>query len=63
MAKVSQSSVKYQHYPHQHRRCSQCTMFLAPDACTLVQGPISKHGYCIKFKAMDKSTEWYGKAK
>jgi hypothetical protein len=63
MAKASKSEAKYQHYPHQHRRCSQCIHFLPPSSCEKVRGDISKHGYCIWFKASDKSTEWYGKAK
>lgn len=53
--KLTKAQVRYQDYPHQHKRCSQCTMFRAPDDCTLVEGPISKHGYCVKYYAKHES--------
>jgi hypothetical protein len=58
--KSSKVEAEYQHYPHQHRRCSQCSYFQAPDGCEKVEGEISKHGYCKWFEA-SRSTRWYQK--
>lgn len=35
-------------------RCGNCTMFRNPNACTLVAGYISPHGYCDRFDAKEK---------
>ena len=60
--KSSKDEAKYQAYPHQHRRCSQCEHFIKPDACSKVEGEISKHGFCRWFEA-SRSTRWYEKDK
>lgn len=49
MSKVTKAAAHYQSFPHQHKRCSYCTMFRAPGECTKVQGEISRHGYCRFF--------------
>ena len=29
--------------------CAQCTLFLPPDDCKVVQGPVSETGTCVYF--------------
>ena len=44
--KKTKEQVRYQWEPHRGEQCATCSMFLKPDACTDVQGPISSHGWC-----------------
>lgn len=44
--KISKAKAFYQPYPKGTKRCSGCTMFVKPDACTLVMGDIAGHGWC-----------------
>jgi anaerobic selenocysteine-containing dehydrogenase len=32
-----------------NQSCGQCTFFVVPDGCKIVQGPISETGTCIYF--------------
>ena len=45
-AKVSQTVVHYQATPKGSQRCDNCKFFEPPNACKLVQGPISPSGWC-----------------
>lgn len=45
-AKVSPSSVGYQTSPKGTQRCDGCNLFITPNACKLVSGPISPSGWC-----------------
>ena len=49
--KITKTEARYQPYPKGTLRCSGCTMFVKPDACTLVQGDIQPFGYCIHHEA------------
>jgi hypothetical protein len=45
-AKMSQASVAYQDTPKGDQKCSNCSLFQAPKACTLIDGDISPEGWC-----------------
>jgi hypothetical protein len=44
--KVAKDVVKYQDSPNAGHQCSGCSNFVAPDACKVVLGKISPHGWC-----------------
>jgi hypothetical protein len=45
-AKMKQPSVAYQDTPKGDQKCSNCSLFQEPNACTLVDGNISPEGWC-----------------
>ena len=47
--KIAKSAVMYQDHPNGGHQCSMCVNFLPPDACKLVAGKISPHGWCGAF--------------
>jgi hypothetical protein len=47
--KVSQQAAAYQTGPKNGQRCTDCTLFIAPASCTLVEGTISPAGWCKFF--------------
>jgi len=46
-AKLAQAAVGYQLTPNNGKQCSGCALFLPPDACKSVEGPIAPTGWCI----------------
>jgi hypothetical protein len=46
VAKMNQKSVAYQDTPKDDQKCSNCSLFQEPNACTLVDGEISAEGWC-----------------
>jgi len=46
-AKVPNAAMKYQDHPEGDKQCDNCLQFVPPDACKIVEGPISPKGYCI----------------
>ncbi len=46
VAKMNQHSVEYQDTPKEDQKCSNCSLFQEPNACTLVDGEISPEGWC-----------------
>jgi High potential iron-sulfur protein len=46
VAKMSQKSVAYQDSPKDDQKCSNCSLFLEPNACTLIDGDVSPQGWC-----------------
>lgn len=46
MPKITKTEARYQDHPKATKRCAGCTMFREPQACTLVQGQISRNGWC-----------------
>ena len=44
--KVSKQMVQYQDSPKGGHQCSGCSNFTAPNACKVVAGTISPHGWC-----------------
>jgi hypothetical protein len=47
--KISKTAVAYQDHPDGAKRCDKCAQFQAPDACKMVEGPISPQGSCRIF--------------
>jgi hypothetical protein len=45
-AKLAQAAVRYQTTPNDGKQCSGCALFLPPDACKSVEGPIAPTGWC-----------------
>lgn len=45
-AKVSKASVRYQDSPKGGSECSNCKLFVPPNACKNVAGEISPKGWC-----------------
>ena len=46
-AQMSPSAVSYQASPKDGKKCSDCTLFVAPRACKTVSGDISPDG-CVE---------------
>lgn len=44
--KLTHEVAKYQDSPHGGQQCSTCVNFEAPNACKIVQSPISPTGWC-----------------
>lgn len=47
--KISKTAVAYQDHPDGDKRCDKCVQFQPPDACKMVEGPISPQGSCRIF--------------
>ena len=47
--KISQRAVAYQDHPEGDKRCDKCIQFQPPDGCKMVNGSISRSGYCRLF--------------
>jgi hypothetical protein len=44
--KMPKSAVSYRDSPKGSQSCSNCRLFIAPNACRSVEGPISPNGWC-----------------
>lgn len=53
--KVSQMDAKYQDQPKGQQRCEICLQFQPPNACRIVEGPISPKGWCQYFAAKENA--------
>jgi hypothetical protein len=53
--KISKKAVAYQDHPEGDRRCDKCAQFQPPDACKVVEGPISPQGSCRIFVPIRQS--------
>ena len=47
--KISKVAVNYQDHADGDKRCDKCVQFQPPDACKVVDGPISPRGSCRIF--------------
>jgi hypothetical protein len=47
--KISKVAVNYQDRPDGDKRCDRCIQFQPPDACKIVEGPVSPQGSCRIF--------------
>lgn len=47
--KFSQKMAKYQPTPHGAQRCDNCSQFVPPTDCKVVDGPISPAGWCMLY--------------
>lgn len=45
-AKLSKAAAAYQDKPQGEQNCANCSLFLAPAACGVVEGTISASGWC-----------------
>ncbi len=43
---MAQKDAGYQQMPKGDQSCSNCSLFVAPDACSLVDGTINPQGWC-----------------
>ena len=53
--KISKVAVNYQDHPDGDKRCDKCVQFQPPDACKMVEGPISPRGACRIFMSIRQS--------
>lgn len=53
--KFSHKKAQYQYQPRNGDKCSVCRFFQPPNACSIVQSPISPDGWCEFFAAKPKS--------
>ena len=53
--KTSKKAVAYQDHPDGDKRCDKCMQFQPPDACKMVEGPISPEGSCRIFAPVRQS--------
>ena len=53
--KISKKAVAYQDHPDGEKECAKCAQFQPPDACKLVDGPISPQGSCRIFVPVRQS--------
>jgi hypothetical protein len=44
--KMPQAAVGYQPTPNGSNSCANCRIFVAPNACRSVEGPVSGRGWC-----------------
>jgi hypothetical protein len=47
---LPQKSVQYQNTPKGDRKCSDCSLFVTPNACKNVAGEISPEGWCMLWR-------------
>jgi hypothetical protein len=53
--KISKKAVAYQDRPDGDKQCVKCAQFQPPDACKMVEGPISPQGSCRIFVPIRQS--------
>ena len=51
--KMTQQQAEYQDRPNGIYSCGLCTLFERPNACKVVDGEISKDGWCKAFALQD----------
>jgi hypothetical protein len=51
--KMSLREAEYQDQPNGIYSCGMCTFFEAPKSCKVVEGDISRDGWCKVFAAVD----------
>jgi hypothetical protein len=47
---LPKTAVNYQDKPKGDRKCSECGLFVAPNACKNVVGDISPNGWCMLWR-------------
>ena len=50
---MTKPQAEYRDTPNGIYSCGMCTLFVAPDGCKVVEGAISKDGWCKAFAAVD----------
>jgi hypothetical protein len=51
--KMTKAQAEYQDTPQGLYSCAMCTLFIAPNACKVVEGEISRDGWCKAFALAD----------
>jgi hypothetical protein len=51
--KMTRQQAQYQDTPNGIYSCGMCTLFEAPNACKVVEGEVSKDGWCKAFAPVD----------
>jgi len=50
VVKQTKAQALYQDFPHGRQRCEVCANFIAPNDCSVIQGPVSPRGWCRNFR-------------
>ena len=51
--KMTKAQAEYQDMPNGIYSCATCTLFEAPNSCKVVEGEVSKDGWCKAFALAD----------
>jgi hypothetical protein len=51
--KMTRAQAEYQDTPNGIYSCGVCTLFVAPNGCKVVEGEVSKEGWCKAFALAD----------
>ncbi|GAC1348546.1 MAG: hypothetical protein NVSMB18_37010 [Acetobacteraceae bacterium] len=51
--RLSQQAAAYQPTPNGIQLCGTCSLFLAPNACQVVDGPVDHLGWCRLYDMAD----------
>jgi hypothetical protein len=51
--KMTKARAEYQDMPNGIYSCGNCTLFEAPNACKVVEGEVSRDGWCTAFAMAD----------
>ncbi|WJR80078.1 iron oxidase [Bradyrhizobium sp. NP1] len=51
--KMTLAQAEYQDHPNGIYSCGMCTLFVAPKACKVVEGEVSRDGWCKAFALAD----------
>jgi hypothetical protein len=51
--KMTRAQAEYQDTPNGLYSCGMCSLFEAPDGCKVVEGEVSKDGWCKAFALQD----------
>lgn len=51
--KMTKARAEYQDTPNGIYSCATCTLFEAPNSCKVVEGEVSKEGWCKAFAMAD----------
>jgi hypothetical protein len=51
--KMTKAGAEYQDMPNGIYSCATCTLFEAPNLCKVVEGEVSKDGWCKAFAVAD----------
>jgi len=53
LPKVTREAVAYQDQPRNGMACGLCSLFVAPDRCKVLDGTVSRTGWCKLFDMVD----------
>ncbi|MEJ0068762.1 MAG: hypothetical protein WDO24_08590 [Pseudomonadota bacterium] len=53
LEKVTREEVAYQDQPRNGVTCGMCSLFVAPHGCKVIDGEVSRYGWCKLFDMVD----------